>query len=160
METLKPATIFEDNQGTIKLAENPKVSNRTKHIGVRYHYIRDQIEEGKVTLVYCATKDMVADMMTKALPKEQFKKLRERLGMEFIMNSPCNTRREVLRANHMAESLTNQNRVRIADPDMYKPDYCFYFNNPEGQDNDELYDYNMDSTNTTELKESNGSKGE
>jgi hypothetical protein len=77
----KPVTIYEDNQGTIKLAENPLISKRSKHIAVRYHYIREKIEEGTIKLTYCPTKDMVADTLTKALAKPMFKWMAARMGL-------------------------------------------------------------------------------
>lgn len=82
MEPVTPTTIFEDNQGTIKLAENPLISKRSKHIAVRYHYIREKLAEGSIKLVYCSTENMIADALTKALAKPAFKKLRDQMGLE------------------------------------------------------------------------------
>ena len=72
-----PTTIKEDNQGTIFLAENPTFHKRSKHIDVRFHYIRECIENGNVHVTYCATTEMVADLLTKPLPPATFEKLRE-----------------------------------------------------------------------------------
>ena len=77
----KPMKIFEDNQGTIALAKNPKHHSRTKHIDIKYHYTRDAITEKKIRLEYCPTNEMVADILTKAVPKHQFEKLRSQLGV-------------------------------------------------------------------------------
>ena len=77
-----PATIFEDNQGAMATALNPVFHCRTKHIHIRYHYVRESVAEGVVNLVYCPTKEMVADIFTKALAKEQFEVLREMLGLK------------------------------------------------------------------------------
>ena len=60
-------TVFEDNQGAIKMAQNPVMHSRTKHIDIRYHFIRETIANGTVTLKYCPTKDMIADCLTKSL---------------------------------------------------------------------------------------------
>lgn len=62
-------TIFSDNLGSIKLAENPVFHNRSKHIDIRYHYIRNLLKEGKLKIEHVSTTDMVADVMTKGLPK-------------------------------------------------------------------------------------------
>ena len=61
--------IHEDNQGTIALARNPVNRKRCKHIDIRYHFIRSTVNEGKVNLMYCATDEMVADVMTKPVSK-------------------------------------------------------------------------------------------
>ena len=63
--------IHKDNQGTIALARNPVNRKRCKHIDIRYHFIRSTVNEGKVNLMYCATDEMVADVMTK--PVSRFK---------------------------------------------------------------------------------------
>jgi len=76
-----PMTIFEDNQGTIALAKNPKHHARTKHIDIKYHFIRDAISEKKIQLDYCPTNEMIADILTKSLARPQFEKLRSGLGV-------------------------------------------------------------------------------
>ena len=63
-------TIMCDNQGCIALAKNPTHHSRTKHIDVQHHFIREKLESGKISLKYCPTEDMVADVLTKALAKD------------------------------------------------------------------------------------------
>jgi hypothetical protein len=60
-----PVRILEDNQGTIALAKNPVNHQRSKHIDIRYHFIRTELDCGRMVLEYCPTGDMVADIMTK-----------------------------------------------------------------------------------------------
>jgi hypothetical protein len=60
--------IFSDNQACIALAKDPVAHSRTKHIDVRYHYIRQLITYGKATVAYLPTGGMIADMLTKPLP--------------------------------------------------------------------------------------------
>ena len=67
-------TIFVYNQGAMKLAENPQFHNRTKHIDIRYHFIRDTLAAGEIVLQYLPMADMVADIMTKPLPGEKHEK--------------------------------------------------------------------------------------
>ena len=69
-------TIFEDNQSAISMASNPQFHGRAKHISIKYHFIREKVSDGMVKLRYCPTNEMIADMLTKGLPKEQFAKLR------------------------------------------------------------------------------------
>jgi hypothetical protein len=66
----KPTILFCDNQGCIKLAKNPIQHARTKHIDIRHHFIRHKVQDGTFEPVYIDTKDMPADMMTKALPSD------------------------------------------------------------------------------------------
>lgn len=75
-----PITLFEDNQSCIKMIESPKYTNRTKHVDIKYHCIRNLKENGTIDLKYCPTKSMTADTLTKPLPKPQF--LRHRTEMQ------------------------------------------------------------------------------
>ena len=73
-KALRKMIIYEDNQSTICLAKNQAVHGRTKHIDIKYHFIRDLVEAGKIELVYCTTENMVADIFTKGLSIRQFEK--------------------------------------------------------------------------------------
>ena len=73
--------IFEDNQAAISMAKNPQFHGRSKHIAIKYHFIRDHVSSGSVELKYCYTKEMVADMLTKGLYRDQFEKLRWMAGV-------------------------------------------------------------------------------
>ena len=77
----RETTILEDNQSAICLAKNQSIHGRTKHIDIKYHFIRDAVEAGKIKLVYCASEDMIADMLTKGLSIRQFEKLRKLAGV-------------------------------------------------------------------------------
>lgn len=72
---------MEDNQGAIAIARNPIGHARTKHIDIRYHFIRETLQEGTIDLCYCPTSEMVADILTKPLSRGQFEKLRLAMGM-------------------------------------------------------------------------------
>ena len=72
-------TLFVDNQGAIALAENPVHHQRSKHIDVRYHFIRSEVEAGIVKLMYVSSESNIADLFTKPLSKgklEKFKVIR------------------------------------------------------------------------------------
>ena len=68
-QLLKPSMIYYDNQSCIKLTENPIFHNRSKHIGIGYHFIRDYVQKGDVKLEYIPTDEQVANILTKALPR-------------------------------------------------------------------------------------------
>jgi len=74
--------VFEDNNACISIAENDGVSERVKHIDVKFHYIRDMVKRSEVKLMRIGTKDQIADVMTKALGKEKFKGFKALLGMQ------------------------------------------------------------------------------
>lgn len=81
VESCKCMDILCDNSSAIKLSKNPVMHRRTKHIDVRYHYLRDLVNEGAMRLMFCGTKDQVADIMTKPIKLDQFEKLRSMLGV-------------------------------------------------------------------------------
>lgn len=76
----EPTVLHDDNQGAIALTRTGAYHARTKHIDIRYHFIRDVVARGDAKIKYCPTEDMVADIFTKALPRQQFEKLRKLLG--------------------------------------------------------------------------------
>lgn len=73
--------LHEDNQACIKVAEEDKVMKRLKHVDVRYHFVRDEIQKRVIRLVYVPTDSQIADVMTKGLGRFQFVKLRELIGL-------------------------------------------------------------------------------
>ena len=81
-EPEKKVVIYEDNQSTICLSKNPQFHGRSKHIAIKYHFIRDQVKEGTIDLKYCRTEEMLADALTKGLSEEKFHLLRQKIGIE------------------------------------------------------------------------------
>ena len=76
-----PTTIFEDNQSAICMAKNYVFHGRTKHIGIKYHYIREKVNDKSIELKYCPTEEMTADVLTKGLNRDKFEKLRDKMGL-------------------------------------------------------------------------------
>ena len=76
-----PTTLYGDNQAAIALANNGNYHARTKHIDIRYHFIRFQVQEGTIKLTYCPTENMTADTLTKALPSTKAKHFAASLGL-------------------------------------------------------------------------------
>jgi hypothetical protein len=84
--TVGPARIFQDNQSTIALvAKGRSTSARTRHIAIRYFFIKDRVESGEVVVEYKATGEMRADILTKPLQGELFRRMRaELMGLEDV----------------------------------------------------------------------------
>jgi hypothetical protein len=76
-----------DNQNCIKLSVNPVFHDKSKHIGIKYHFIRDVVEKGAVKLHYVATNEQVADVLTKPLSKVKFEYFRDTLGLALVRGS-------------------------------------------------------------------------
>lgn len=70
-----------DNQGAIHLVKNPILSERSKHIDISYHFVRDLAEKKRIAVEYIPTKDMIADGMTKPLPRVSYEKFVRELGL-------------------------------------------------------------------------------
>ncbi|PHT61425.1 hypothetical protein T459_34721 [Capsicum annuum] len=74
-------TIYCDNSSAIKLSRNPVFHERSKHIDVRFHFLRDLTEDGVIDFVYCKSEDQITDIFTKSLKHASFVKLRKLLGV-------------------------------------------------------------------------------
>ena len=74
-----PAALSTNNNGSIDLTHNPRISDKSKHIDIAYHHIRDLAEKGIINLLRVASEDNLADICTKALLRPQFRSLREKL---------------------------------------------------------------------------------
>ncbi|CAM8915543.1 unnamed protein product [Rhodiola kirilowii] len=76
-----PMKIMCDNKSAIALAKNPVFHGRSKHIGIRYHYIRELVKDGEIELEFCKTDEQVADIFTKGLSSDKFELFRYMLGV-------------------------------------------------------------------------------
>ncbi|UYV70226.1 hypothetical protein LAZ67_7002240 [Cordylochernes scorpioides] len=76
----RPTVLNMDNQAAIKLVQNPEFHKRTKHIDVRYHYIRTKQEDGELITRYVSTLQQTADLLTKPLGPKHFRRLLENLN--------------------------------------------------------------------------------
>ncbi len=76
----RPAILFQDNQSTIRLLKNGKSSSdRTKHIKIRYFWLKDRVDVKDILVEYMPTEEMIADILTKPLQGDLFIKLRKAL---------------------------------------------------------------------------------
>ena len=78
-EQTQPTIIGEDNQSCIKLATNPVLHKRSKHIDTKFHFIREKVDDNSIQLVYTPTDQLAADLLTKALPQVKVEQHRKQL---------------------------------------------------------------------------------
>ncbi|XP_014506329.1 uncharacterized protein LOC106766084 [Vigna radiata var. radiata] len=82
VECCKPIQLWVDNRSAINLAKNPVSHGRSKHIETRFHYLREQVNKGRLEMMYCSTVDQTANIFTKALRQTRFEELRDKLGVK------------------------------------------------------------------------------
>ena len=87
MKIKEPVVIYCDNTSAINISKNIFMHVRTKHIAIKYHYLREQVEEKEVILEYVQSKEQLAKIFTKPLPKDTFEYLRKILGSKPMSNS-------------------------------------------------------------------------
>ena len=73
-----------DNMSAISMTRNPVFHQKTRHINRRFHFIREALQEGVIDVKFCRSEDQLADIFTKALPKERFNQLRLNLGVKSV----------------------------------------------------------------------------
>ena len=78
--------IWCDNTSAINLSKNPITHSRTKHIEIGHHFLRDHVQKGDCVLEFVDTKNQLADIFTKPLPKEIFFAIRRELELLDINN--------------------------------------------------------------------------
>jgi hypothetical protein len=78
----KSIPIWSDSQAALALIKNPMVSQRSKHIDVAYHFVRERAENGAVSFDYATTEEMAADCFTKPVPPAKLEFCKTRLGMK------------------------------------------------------------------------------
>jgi hypothetical protein len=78
---LSKIPIYCDNTSAIAIANNPVLHSKTKHIEIRYHFIRDHMMNGDVELHFVPTEYQLADLFTKPLDEKRFNQLISELGM-------------------------------------------------------------------------------
>ena len=78
---MDPTTIHCDNQSCVKLSKNLVFHDRSKHIEIKYHYIRDMVQRKTIHVQYLPTHEQIANIFTKPLAKTKFEYFCERLRL-------------------------------------------------------------------------------
>ena len=79
-EIIEPVTLYCDNTSAINISRNPVMHAKTKHIAIKYHYVRELVEDKQVKMEYINSKVKIDDIFSKPLPKDSFEYLRGKLG--------------------------------------------------------------------------------
>ena len=81
-ERTEPVILYCDNTSAINISKNPMMHAKKKHIVIKYHYVRELVEDKEVKMEYVNLKEQIADIFTKPLPKDAFEYLRGKLGVK------------------------------------------------------------------------------
>ena len=76
----EPIIIYCDNTSIVSMSRNLVLHSKSKHISIKYHVLREKVVEKEIRLEYVNTKEKIASILTKALPKDTFEYLRGMLG--------------------------------------------------------------------------------
>jgi len=75
------STIFSDNQATCLITHHPEFHDRTKHIDIAFHFLRDLVQSEVINIVYVNTKNNLADIFTKGLAKQTHEDFTYKIGI-------------------------------------------------------------------------------
>ena len=81
VEIKDPIVIYCDNTSAINISKNFVMHSTTKHTIIKYHFVKELVQEKEIRLEYVHTKELIADIFTKLLPKDAFLYLRGKLGV-------------------------------------------------------------------------------
>ena len=80
-EITEPMILYCDNTSVINISKNLVMHTKTKHIEIKYHYLRKLVQDKEVKMEYVNIKEKIADIFTKPLPKDAHEYLRGKLGV-------------------------------------------------------------------------------
>ena len=82
--TFNRIPMYCDSKSSIAISCNTVLHSKSKHISLRYHFIKDHVEKGKIELYFVGTEYQLADLFTKALPPSRFAELVHKIGMRYL----------------------------------------------------------------------------
>ena len=80
----EPILLLGDNDGSVAMAKNPEFHKRTKHVDIRWHWVRELVSDGLINVVSCRDPEQTADILTKQLPRPKFIKNVAELGLSTV----------------------------------------------------------------------------
>jgi hypothetical protein len=80
----EPILLLGDNDGSIAMAKNPQFHKRTKHVDLRWHWVRELVNDGLINIVDCRDPQQTADIFTKQVPRIKFSRHVNELGMSLV----------------------------------------------------------------------------
>ena len=89
---IESIVVHYDNQSGIRIFDNLVFHDQTKHIDIKYHFLRDYVQRGTIWLDYIQKYDQVAEIFTKALCRQSFVKFKDKLGLlpnPFLVEREC-----------------------------------------------------------------------
>jgi hypothetical protein len=81
----EPILLLGDNDGSIAMAKNPQFHRRTKHVDIRWHWVRELVNDGLINITDCRDPDQTADIMTKQIPRPKFARHVTELGLSALV---------------------------------------------------------------------------
>ncbi|GKC41632.1 hypothetical protein Tco_1059354 [Tanacetum coccineum] len=102
---LNDVPVLCDNKGAIDLSKNPVLYSRTKHIEIRHHFLRDNVQKGNISIEKVASEDNIADILTKPLKREPFNLLRLGVGFDHV---------DKAQSTGLEESVSDQNKGKTS----------------------------------------------
>ena len=78
----EPIKVYEDNSGVISIAKYGNFTKNSKHVEIHYHFVHEHVKEGLIDVVKINSNDNIADVFTKSLSKEKFKKFRKMMNIK------------------------------------------------------------------------------
>ena len=91
-----PPALMVDNQPAIALAKNPVLHDRSKHIDVKFHFLKDCVDEGQIVIEFIETGRQLANVLTKPLGRLRLTELKEMIGMEGVQGIAVGLDKELL----------------------------------------------------------------
>ena len=81
-EVTKPVILYCNNTSAVNISKNLVMHAKTKHIAIKYHYVRELVEDKEVKMEYIHTKEQIANIFTKPFTKDAYEYLRSKLGVK------------------------------------------------------------------------------
>ena len=81
VEIKEPVVMYFDKTSAINMSKNLVMHSKIKHIAIKYHFVKELVQDKEVRLEYVNTKEQIVDIFTKSLPKDAFLYLRGKLGV-------------------------------------------------------------------------------